>query len=158
VKATKIMRLALVCSVLFLSLVAGTAIYQSFMTSTASAQFPDLCNPPLYPTGCHKFDSQLASCCGNGTFTTTGQFEAGFGNQASVSKTTACDGGSEGCTSECAPTAVASTSDCSTPTPTPTPTPAECSAILEQTATIKSVEFGIQTRVDARTICSILRF
>jgi len=53
----------------------------------------------------------------------TGYAISGSGNQASVMKTTQCSGGGEGCSSECAPTAVASTSNCSTPTPTPTPTP-----------------------------------
>jgi hypothetical protein len=115
------MRVALVCSVLILSFVAGTAVYQSFMTKSTFAQNPEPCGPPLFPTGCHKFDSQTVSCCGNGTMSATGYADVGYGHDASVMMTTTCTGGSEGCTSECAPTAVASTSNCPTPTPTPPP-------------------------------------
>jgi hypothetical protein len=87
------MRVARVCFVLVLSIVAGTAIYQSFMAKSVSAQFPDPCSPNPFPTGCFKFDSQTASCCAGGTFVTTGQILTGPGNQASVMQTTQCDGG-----------------------------------------------------------------
>lgn len=109
---------------LVLSIVTGTLIFQSFMAKSVSAQFPDNCGFVLYPTGCSKFDSQTASCCGNGYMDATGYADIGFGNQASVMKSTACNSSTvEGCSTECAPTAVASTSTCVSPTPTPTPQP-----------------------------------
>lgn len=113
------MRVALVCSALLVSLIAGTTIYQSLALKRAAAQIPDQCNPNPFPTGCWTFDPQTVGCCGNGTMVATGYAIAGSGNQASVMKTTACDGGNPGCSSDCAPTAVASTSNCATPTPSP---------------------------------------
>jgi hypothetical protein len=124
------MRFVWICCLLLLCFIAVTAIYRPFMIKNASAQFPDPCNPLPYPTGCYSFTAQTVSCCGTGTMSATGYAASGSGNQASVLKSTNCSGGSEGCTSECAPTAVASTSNCATPTPTPPPTdgdtPLEC--------------------------------
>jgi hypothetical protein len=122
------MRSIWICSLLLLASIAGTAIYFLVMTNPVYAQFPDQCNPPLYPTGCYAFSSYYDECgtqaCGYGEKHVTGDpsFITGSGNMASVSKTVACDGNN--CPSECAWTAVASTSNCSaTPTPTPTPVP-----------------------------------
>lgn len=119
------MKVALVCSALFVFLFSATVVYQSFPT-TVSAQDP--CNPPLYPTGCNAYGSYNTECgtqeCGYGLKAVTGDPTTitGTGTQASVSKSVACEGGN-GCPSECTPTAVASTSSCAVPTPTPTPTP-----------------------------------
>jgi hypothetical protein len=121
------MRIAFACSVLFLSLIAGTAVYQSFMTNTVSAQYPDPCQGSVYATGCYKFDSYFASCgtqeCDYGLKQVSGDpaWITGSGTMGSVSKTTACSGNN--CPSECALTAVTSTSSCAAPTPTPAPTP-----------------------------------
>jgi hypothetical protein len=118
------MRIALACSVLFLSFIAGTVIYQSFMTNTVSAQFPDPCGAPLYPNGCDKFDSYFDQCgtqdcnySGQKAVTGNPAFRTGSGSMASVSKTVPCDG--VGCPPECALTAVASSSSCAAPTPLP---------------------------------------
>jgi hypothetical protein len=117
------MRITWMCIVVVLSIITGTVIHHSFMARSVSAQFPDPCGTNIFPTGCFRFDSQTVFCCGNGTQDSTGSIIAGAGNQASVIKTVACTGGDEGCTSACAPTAVATTSTCASPTPTPTPTP-----------------------------------
>jgi hypothetical protein len=120
------MKILTLMAAILLGVTAGTAIYYGFMTGSVSAQFPDPCGPPLYPTGCHRYDSVTNTCgnssCGTGFKIETGAVLSGDGNQASVSKTVACTGG-DNCPDECGMTSVASTSDCSTPAPTPTPPP-----------------------------------